>query len=115
MANKEGGPASRQGGLIKLILIFIILIITLSYFGIDIRGIVESERTQQNFSYAWSLATTIWYDYLADPITYFWNNIFISLLWTSFIDNLERVKQGEPHDFILNAPSVDFSAPSTGQ
>lgn len=100
---------NKKAGFIKLIFIFIILALVISYFGIDIRGIVESETAQNNFSYVWGFIKMIWDDYLSNPITYFWNNIFIDLLWNSFIDNMERIKAGEPNDFILNAPTVDFS------
>ena len=96
----------RNTGLIKLILIIIIIIIVLSYLNIDIRGIIEAPQTQENLGYVWGWVTLIWNNYLADPVLYFWNNIFIDLLWESFVDNLERIKQGQPHDFELNAPQV---------
>ena len=97
----------RNTGLIKLILIIIIIIIVLSYLNIDIRGIIEAPQTQENLGYVWGWVTLIWNNYLADPVLYFWNNIFIDLLWESFVDNLERIKQGQPHDFELNAPQVE--------
>ena len=96
----------RNTGLIKLILIIIIIIIVLSYLNIDIRGIIEAPQTQENLGYVWGWVTLIWNNYLADPVLYFWNNIFIDLLWESFVDNLERIKQGQPNDFELNAPQV---------
>lgn len=96
----------RNTGFIKLILIIIILIIALSYFNIDIRGVVEAPQTQQNLDYARGWAVFVWSEYLANPVLYFWNNIFINLLWESFVDNLARIKRGEPHDFELNAPQV---------
>lgn len=98
-----------NGGFIRLILIIIILLIVLGFFGVDIENIVESELVQKNLNYVFGFAITIWSDYLMDPITYFWQNIFIDLLWSSFVSNMERIKAGEPHDFIRNAPSVDFS------
>ncbi|MCR4284360.1 MAG: hypothetical protein NUV64_03575 [Parcubacteria group bacterium] len=104
----KNGAISRQGGLIKMIIIFIIVILILSVLNIDIRSIVESEEVQTNFSYIWNFAKIVWSDYLSDPVTYFWNNIFISLLWTSFVDNMERIKAGEPTEMMLNAPRIDF-------
>jgi len=91
-----------------MLIILIIVIIVLSAFNIDIKSIVESEQAQSNFSYVWNFAKIVWYDYLSDPVTYFWNNIFISLLWTSFVDNMERIKAGEPTSLMLDAPRVDF-------
>jgi len=100
--------ASKQGGFLKMLIIFIVVIIVLSALNIDIKSIVESEQAQSNFSYVWNFAKLIWNDYLSDPVTYFWNNIFISLLWTSFMDNMERIKGGESTEMMLNAPRVDF-------
>ncbi len=91
-------------GFIRLIIIIIILIIVLSYFNIDIRGIIEAPQTQSNIGYVWGWTMFVWNEYLRGPVSYFWNNIFINLLWNSFTDNLERIKRGQPHDFELNAP-----------
>ena len=99
-------PYRYNTGLIKFILLVIILIIVLSYFNIDIRGIIEAPQTKENFGYLWGWSVFIWSEYLSNPILYFWNNIFIDLLWESFISNLERIKGGEPHDFELNVPQV---------
>lgn len=99
---------SKQGGLIKMLIIFIVVILILSILNIDLRSIVESDQVQTNFSYVWNFTKIVWSDYLSDPVTYFWNNIFISLLWTSFVDNMERIKAGEPTEMMLNAPRVDF-------
>ncbi|MCR4330751.1 MAG: hypothetical protein NUV49_02635 [Patescibacteria group bacterium] len=96
----------RQGGFVKLLVLFVILIIIISYFGIDLRAIVESPETQGNLGYVWSLAVTLWDNYLARPVLYFWNNIFIDLLWESFVNNMERIKNGGSFDFIPNTPSV---------
>ncbi|MEK7152083.1 MAG: hypothetical protein AAB523_01125 [Patescibacteria group bacterium] len=96
----------KQGGFIKLLVLFVILIVIISYLGIDLRAIVQSPETQGNLGYVWGLVVTVWDNYLERPVLYFWNNIFINLLWESFVNNMERIKNGVPHDFILNAPSV---------
>jgi len=100
---------NNKGGFIKWIIIFIIFIIIISYFGLDLRAIVESPQTQGNLGYVWSLVAGVWNNYLANPVLYFWNNIFIDLLWESFVDNLERIKAGQPNDFELMAPQVGTS------
>ncbi len=93
-------------GLIKWIVIIIIAIIVLSYFGFDLRGIVESEQTQNNLGYVWGGIVLVWDSYLSQPILYFWNNIFIDLLWNSFIDNMERIKAGQPTTITEMAPGL---------
>ncbi|MBI2108598.1 MAG: hypothetical protein HYT93_00250 [Parcubacteria group bacterium] len=95
-----------QKGFLRLILLIIIVIIVLSYFNIDIRGIIEAPQTQSNLQYVWGFTVTVWQEYLRSPVLYFWNNIFINLLWESFVSNLERIKAGQSHDFELNAPQV---------
>lgn len=81
-------------GLIKWIVIIVIAVIVLSYFGFDLRSIVESDATQNNLGYVWGGVVTVWNEYLSQPILYFWNNIFIDLLWNSFVDNMGRIKEG---------------------
>ena len=98
--------ANKNKGFIRLIILIIIGIIVLSYFNINVKSIVESPVAQENIGYVWGLVTFVWAEYLATPLLYFWNNIFIALLWDSFVDNMERIRAGEPNDFILNAPRV---------
>lgn len=99
---------SQKKGLIKTILVIIIAIIVLSYFGFDLQSIVESPQTQGNLGYVWGLGVTLWQDYLAQPVLYFWNNIFINLIWEAFTSNMERIRDGEATDFELNAPGVNI-------
>jgi len=100
---------NQKSGLIKTVLLIIIAIIILSYFGFDLRAIVEAPETQGNLGYVWGLLVTLWNNYLMQPAIYFWNNIFIDLLWEAFISNFERIRDGEPTDFDLNTPSVELN------
>ena len=104
----------KNNGLIKLILIIIIAILVLSYFSIDIRGVVESPQSQANFGYVGAWISAVWNTYLARPLCYLFNDIFINLLWSSFTDNLEKIKRGEPHDFNQNPPQVPMEAVGGG-
>lgn len=99
-------PLNRQSGLIKLVLIIVVALIVLSYFGISVRSIIESPAGQDNFGYVGVWISSVWNTYLARPFSYLWNDIFIKLLWSSFTDNLEKIKRGEPHDFNQNPPQV---------
>ena len=67
---------------------------------------IESPQTQSNLKYVWGLTVSIWDDYLARPVLYLWNDIFIDLLWNSFIDNLQRIKAGEPTTIEQLAPEI---------
>ena len=105
----------KDSGLIKLILIIIVAILVLSYFNFDIRAIVESPQAQENLGYVWGFVKHVWDDYLSRPILYFWNNIFINLLWESFVENLLKIKAGEPGIFEQNAPQVPLAPLPDGE
>jgi len=93
-------------GLVKWIVIVLIAVIVLSYFGFDLKAIIESEGTQNNLGYLWGLGVIVWNEYLSLPILYFWHNIFINLLWSSFVENMERIKNGQPTTIEELAPQL---------
>jgi len=97
---------NKQSGFIKLIFIIIIAIIILSYFGFDLRTIVESPETQGNLGYVWEGVTYVWVNWLSLPANYLWNDVFINLLWDSFIDNMERIKGGQATTIEELAPTM---------
>lgn len=75
-------------------IVLIILILILSYFGFDIKGFIDSPGTQKNIGYVVGLGKTVWEKYLEKPATYLWEKVFVNLLWGSFSSNLERIKEG---------------------
>ncbi|MBI2046196.1 MAG: hypothetical protein HYT28_02155 [Parcubacteria group bacterium] len=91
-----------QKGFVKFILLLILFILILSYFNIDLRAIVESPQTQQNISYVKELTINtwnawlkpLWDNYLSKPILYFWQNIFIEVLWKSFLQGINALRDG---------------------
>ena len=97
---------SGKSGFIKFALLIIVGVLVLSYFNINIQNVAESPQSKSNFGYVTRVSQAAWHGYLERPVLYFWNNIFISLLWDSFVSNLERIKKGEPNDFDLMAPQV---------
>ncbi len=94
----------RKAGFIKLIIIIVIGLIVLGFFGFDIQKIIDSPTVSKNLTYAKDLVVGIYQKYLERPITYLWNKIFLDLLWTGFVDNLGRIKNGEPSDIYKYAP-----------
>ncbi|MBU1557344.1 hypothetical protein KKC45_00035 [Patescibacteria group bacterium] len=97
---------NKQSGFLKLVIIIVIAIIILSYFGFDLRAIVESPESQGNLGYVWSLVIGFWDNYLAGPASYLWNDIFIDLIWNTFVENLERLKGGETMTLTELAPET---------
>lgn len=82
--------------MIKYIILALIVILVLSFFGYDLQSIIEAPVTQRNLHYTASGVSYIWHNYLSQPITYFWNNIFLGILWQAFLHNLGRIDAGAP-------------------
>ncbi len=85
---------NKNKGLIKWIFLIIIAIIILSYLGFDLRSIVEADETQNNLNYVWGGVVMVWDNYLANPVLYFWQNIFLDLIWSAFVENMENINGG---------------------
>lgn len=66
---------NKQGGLIRMIIIIVIAIIILSYFGVDIKEFFMSEQVQKNFGYVLNFIKNVWTDYLAAPAHKLWGII----------------------------------------
>jgi hypothetical protein len=71
---------NKQGGLIKLIILIVIAIAVLSYFGIDIKNFFTSEQAQKNFGYIWNFLKDIWSTYLTVPAHKLWG-IWLAYAW----------------------------------
>lgn len=95
-----------QRGLIRTIVVVIIAILIVGYFGIDLKKVIESEQNKENFSYIRTVTTHVWNKYLAGPADYLWNDIFIDLIWESAIDNLTAIKEGRPTSLEQGAPKL---------
>lgn len=63
----------RQNGFIKLILLIIIILAVLSYFGIKISSVIENDVFQENFNFVWNWCKNIWNNYLIVPASYLWS------------------------------------------
>lgn len=87
--------AHQEAGFIKLIILIIVLLVILGYFGINIKSIVENDTAKSNVGYVWNWVKAMWGTYLAGPAKYLWNDIFIDLIWDSFIENMKRIRKGE--------------------
>jgi hypothetical protein len=83
-------------GLVGLVIMLVVLILSVSYFGISIKNIAESPTSQSNFGYVKQVIVDIWTNYLAKPASYLYNDIWLNLCWRPFVDNLERIKSGRP-------------------
>jgi hypothetical protein len=65
-----------NGGFIKWVIIIVIALIILGYYGFDVREAIESPTTQSNLIYAKQVVSNIWHNYLRVPTLYIWSQIF---------------------------------------
>ena len=98
----------KKGGIsiIGMLFIGVIVILALSYYKISIKQVVESPTGQENIHYVKDNAKTVWDKYLKDPANYLWNEIFLKIFWVSFINNMERIRDGKATDFEKFAPKT---------
>lgn len=75
---------NKQQGLIRMIIIIIIAIAILSWYGVDIKKFFTSEMAQKNFGYIWTYLKDVWVNYLALPATKVWG-IWVEHLWTPLV------------------------------
>lgn len=70
-------------GLIKAIILIIIALIILGWFGFDVQSIIESDRVQKNLHYVWGIVVSVWDNYLAAPVIWVWDKIIVGMVWES--------------------------------
>ena len=100
-----------NGGLIKTIVIIIVALLILSYFGFNLRNLANSPTTQDNFSYVWNAVSGVWNNYLKAPAIYVYN-IFIVYIWDPAINNLQNMKNNQPGTISNSAPTVPNPSPT---
>lgn len=66
---------NKQAGLVKMIIVIIIAIAIISWYGVDIKEFFTSPQAQKNFGYIWNFITGIWNDYLSGPLHKLWGII----------------------------------------
>ncbi len=95
-----------RGGLLRMVIYIIVILLILSYFGLNIRAIVNSPTGQDNFTYVQQLMVDTWNGYLKKPVLYLWNDIFLDLIWNPAIDNLQKIKDGDPTNIQMSTPTL---------
>ncbi|MEK7579068.1 MAG: hypothetical protein AAB460_00860 [Patescibacteria group bacterium] len=80
-------------GFLQIILIIVIALIAIGYFGLNIREILSSPNVQDNLAYAWELKVHVWQTYLAGPASWVYEHI-LKFLWQLFLDGLGDIQNG---------------------
>jgi len=104
--NNPHAHGAGQRGLIKWIILFVVALLILSYYGINLRELVNAPTTQDNVSYVATTTVTFWNKYLKVPAAYLWNDIFVDLIWNPAISNLKAMKNGEPTNISSSTPTL---------
>jgi hypothetical protein len=66
-------------GFIKMIIVIIIAIAILAYYGINLKDI-------------WNFILSIWNNFLLGPAEYLWN-LWVQYIWTPFLGSLQSVQK----------------------
>lgn len=65
----------RNKGFVKAILLIVIALIVLGFFGYNLRDILNSPTVKENLSYAWELIVKVWNGFLREPALWLWEKI----------------------------------------
>ena len=85
---------NKQKGIVRTIIIIVIALLIVSYFGINIRDVVNSPTSQSNISYVWGGVTYVWNNYLKIPVTEAYNG-FMTYIWNPSIADIQRINNGQ--------------------
>lgn len=85
--------------ILGVLILGVVIILVLSYFNISIKSVVESPAGVENVNYVGGGARNLWTTYFAEPASYLWNDVWINIFWKGFINNMERIRDGQPTDF----------------
>lgn len=74
---------NKSRGLVKAIVLIVVALVVLGFFGYNLRDIVNSPTVSENLRYAWGLAVKLWNTIFARPALWLWDNIVIDLIWNN--------------------------------
>lgn len=93
-----------NGGLVKTVILVVIILLVLAYFGFNLRSVVNSPTFQDNWALIRDAVVSLWNTYLRAPADYLWNQIFMPYIWQPLIRNLEKMKADQPTDIQSSYP-----------
>lgn len=73
-----------------MVIVVVVALLILSYFGFNLRSLADSPTTQENFHYAINFVVDVWNNYLKTPVMYVWNDVFIKLIWGPALKALQN-------------------------
>lgn len=76
---------NNQSGFFKLIIVIVVALIILGYFGFNVENLVKSPTASSNLHYLWGLVGEVWNRFIVGPLYFIWNNIVIGLVWNNLM------------------------------
>ena len=94
----------RNRGIVGIVVILVIALLILSYYGISIRQTVQSPAGQDNFSYVWGGIEYVWDTYLKAPLTYLYN-LYVNVFLKPSIADFQNINAGRLPNAENNLPN----------
>ncbi|MEK7606016.1 MAG: hypothetical protein AAB458_00245 [Patescibacteria group bacterium] len=85
---------TRERGLVGLLIVIVIGLIILGYFGFNIQEILAKPIVHDNLVYFWNLLKALWSNFLAGPAIWVWEHI-IKFFWDLFLQGLGNLGDGQ--------------------
>jgi hypothetical protein len=85
----------RTRAFIGIIVLIIIAILLLSYFGFNLKSIFTAPVVKENFAYVWGIIKMVWSDYLSVPFDFVWDQLIkplFGIMWKAFLAGVEGIK-----------------------
>ena len=68
-------PQRGNRGFVKTILLIVVGLIVLGFFGYNLKDIIDSPTVNENLTYVWKLVVTTWNTFVAEPFVWLWDKI----------------------------------------
>lgn len=105
---------NKQRGIVRTIIIIVIALLVISYFGINLRQVATSPTSESNFSYVWGGVVYVWDNYLEVPVTDAYH-FFITYIWDPSIADIERINAGQLPSGEQNQNPAEYPTPPATQ
>lgn len=70
----------KDRGLIKFIIIIVIALVILGYYGFSVRQAIEAPASQDNLNFFKDICIKIWLYILRAPALFIWENVILPLI-----------------------------------
>jgi hypothetical protein len=71
---------NKQDGLIRMIILIVVAIAVLSWYGVDLKEFFTSPEVRNNFGYVWNFLKDVWSTYLTGPAHTVWG-MWLDHVW----------------------------------